>query len=247
MQINNPRIIHAGDYLSYLSPTIKQVESTTVCTKLRSESKIHFDSFTTAHLMPIIKITVTFRLCLILSTIMLCLTALANPLFPLLNLEATKVSTGEFWRLLTANLVHFGWAHTLMNVAALLLCALAFFTEYSLKKFSLLLLWCCAIVGVGIYCFNPEYSPYAGLSGAIHGLIVAGLLQTRAYPQWIRVIALGLVVAKLVQENSADYEATDLQALLPVVVAVESHLYGAIAGLAFSAIDWLLQRLKRKA
>lgn len=177
---------------------------------------------------------------------MLTLTALENPLLPLLSLDPAKVSTGEYWRLLTANLVHFGWLHTLMNAVALLLCVLAFFTEYSLKKFSLLLLWCCAIVGIGIYCFNPEYSPYAGLSGAIHGLIVAGLLQTRAYPIWIRVVALGLVIAKLVQENSADYEATDLQALLPVTVAVESHLYGAVAGLVFVATGWLLQRLKRK-
>lgn len=176
---------------------------------------------------------------------MLCLTALENPLFPLLSLEPTKVSTGEFWRLLTANLVHFGWMHTLMNAAALLLCVLAFFAGYSLKKLSLLLLWCSASVGIGIYCFNPEYSPYAGLSGAIHGLIVAGLLQTRAYPLWIRVIALGLVMAKLVQENSTGYEATDLQALLPVAVAVESHLYGALAGLVFAGIDYLIQRLKR--
>lgn len=196
--------------------------------------------------MPIIKITVTFKLCLILSAIMLCLTALDNPLFPLLSLEPTRVSAGEFWRLLTANLVHFGWIHTLMNAVALLLCTLAFFTDYSLKKFSLLLLWCCAGVGIGVYCFNPEYSPYAGLSGAIHGLIVAGLLLTHAYPMWIRVLALVLVIAKLVQENSAGYEATDLQALLPVAVAVESHLYGAVAGLVFSGVDWLLQRFKRK-
>lgn len=178
---------------------------------------------------------------------MLLLTAFENPLFPLLSLEPTRVSAGEFWRLLTANLVHFGWMHTLMNAAALLLCALAFFTEYSLKKFSLLLLWCCAGVGIGIYLFNPEYSPYAGLSGAIHGLIVTGLLITRAYPIWIRVVALGLVLAKLVQENSAGYEATDLQALLPVAVAVESHLYGAIAGLVFTGSDWLFQHFKRKA
>jgi rhomboid family GlyGly-CTERM serine protease len=193
-----------------------------------------------------INLTASFYLCITLSILMIFLTALENPLFPLLSLEAIKVSAGEYWRLLTANLVHFGWVHTLMNAAALLLCVLAFFTEYALKKFSLLLLWCCASVGVGIYLFNPEYSPYAGLSGAIHGLIVAGLLLTRVYPVWIRVIALGLVVAKLVQENSAGYEATDLQALLPVAVAVESHLYGAVAGLVFAVIAWLLQRFKRK-
>jgi hypothetical protein len=62
---------------------------------------------------------------------------------------------------------------------------------------------------------------------------------------WIRVMALGLVVVKLVQENSAGYEATDLQALLPVAVAVESHLYGAVAGFVFAGIVWFLQRLER--
>jgi rhomboid family GlyGly-CTERM serine protease len=133
-----------------------------------------------------------------------------------------------------------------MNAAALILCVLAFFSEDSPKKILILLLWCCASVGIGIYCFNPEYSPYAGLSGAIHGLIIAGLLQTRAYPGWVRAVGLGLVAAKLVQENTAGYEATDLQALLPVAVAVEAHLYGALAGLIFSGIDWLLQRVKRK-
>lgn len=185
-------------------------------------------------------------LCVLLSAVMFTLTGFQGSIFDELSLYPDKVSAGEAWRLLTANLVHFGWAHSLMNVAALVLCTLVFFTDISLKKFSLLLLWCGASVGVGIYFFNPEYSPYAGLSGAIHGLIVAGLLQTRAYPVWIRVVALVLVTAKLVQENSAGYEATDLQQLIPAAVAVESHLYGAIAGIVFVGGNWLIIRLKRK-
>ena len=183
--------------------------------------------------------------CFFLILLMLLLTAFEQRLFPLLSLEADNINQGEIWRLLTANFVHFGWIHTAMNSAALLLCVLAFFIDDSIKKFSYLLLWCCMSVGLGIYLFNPEYAPYAGLSGAIHGLIVAGLLQTRAYPPWIRVIALGLIAAKLLQENSTDYEATDLQALLPVAVAVESHLYGALAGLCYACIVWLKQRLNR--
>src|SRR6187402_592790 len=153
-----------------------------------------------------INTTPNLYLCIFLSILMLLLTALENPLFPLLSLEATKVANGELWRLLTANLVHFGWAHTLMNIAAFLLCSFTFFNDVRFKKYGLLLLWCCLAVGCGVFFFSPEYSPYAGLSGAIHGLIVAGLLQARAYPMWIRVISLGLVVAKLVQENSAGYE-----------------------------------------
>lgn len=185
-------------------------------------------------------------LCVLLGAAMFTLTGLQGSIFDELSLYSDKVSTGEIWRLITASLVHFGWAHTLMNVVALVLCVLAFFAEYSLKKFSLLLLWCCAGVGLGIYFFNPEYTPYAGLSGAIHGLIVVGLLQTRAYPLWIRAAALALVTAKLVQENSVGYEATDLQQLIPAAVAAESHLYGAIAGIIFVSGDWLTTRLNRK-
>src|SRR5688572_2292437 len=100
-----------------------------------------------------VKVPPNIYLGVFLSFLMLLLTAFENSLFPLLSLDAISISQGELWRLLTANLVHFGWAHTLMNAAALLLCTLAFFTTYSLKKFSFLLLWCGAMVGIGIYWF----------------------------------------------------------------------------------------------
>lgn len=173
-------------------------------------------------------------------------TLFQGSIFTSLALYADQVSTGQIWRILTANLVHFGWIHTLMNLAALLLCVLAFFMETSVRKFLFLLLWCCAAVGLGIYFFNPEYQPYAGLSGALHGLIVAGLIGAGAYPWWIRAAGLLLVTAKLLQENSAGYQATDLQQLIPAAVAVESHVYGAIAGLVFAVGDSLLRAMQKK-
>lgn len=191
-----------------------------------------------------LKITPTFISCIVLSLLMLLLTALDSRLFSHLSLEAAKISNGEYWRILTANFVHFGWAHTLMNIAAFLLCSLVFFSDANLKKYSLLILWCCLGVGVGVFFFSPEYSPYAGLSGAIHGLIVAGLIQTRAYPMWIKVGGLMLLTGKLIQENLPGYQATDLQELIPVAIAVESHVYGAIAGALFAGGDWLLTKLK---
>jgi rhomboid family GlyGly-CTERM serine protease len=184
-------------------------------------------------------------LCISLSALMLLLTAVDSALFPLLSLYADKVNQGEIWRLFTANLVHFGWVHTLMNIAALLLCCVALLNETSVKQFLALLLWCCLAVGLGVYLFNPEYEPYAGLSGALHGLIVAGLLQSRIYPFSVRALALVLVVAKLWNENSGDYEATDLQQLIPAAVAVESHLYGAIGGLVFGCGSLLWQLVYR--
>lgn len=183
---------------------------------------------------------------MILCSLMLLLTAFENPLFTLLSLNPNQVSTGEYWRILTANFVHFGWAHTLMNVAALLLCTLALLSEISLTKYLCLFLLCCLSVGLGIYWLNPQYHPYAGLSGAIHGLVFAGLIQTRAYPWWIKIGGLLLAIGKLVQENLPGYVATDLQQLIPAAVAVESHVYGAMAGAAFALGDELIQFMKRK-
>lgn len=183
--------------------------------------------------------------CIVLSLLMLVLTAMGSAPFDSLSLYADKTSQGEYWRILTANLVHFGWAHTLMNSAALVLCTMALLSELTLPKYVSLLLVCCLAVGLGIYCLNPEYQPYAGLSGAIHGLVVAGLIQTRAYPMWIKIVGLLLIMGKLIQENMPGYEATDLQQLIPVAVAVESHVYGAIAGAAFALADGLIQQKKR--
>lgn len=177
---------------------------------------------------------------------MLLLTVLDAHLFSSLSLDAEKVISGEYWRILTANFVHFGWAHTLMNVAAFVLCTAALLSEISPLKYLSLLLICCLTVGIGIYWFNPEYRPYAGLSGAIHGLIVAGLIQTRAYPLWIKIVGLLLIMGKLIQENLPGYTATDLQQLIPAAVAVESHMYGAIAGAVFALGDGLLQLKNRK-
>lgn len=197
--------------------------------------------------MPKLTITATCGLCLILSSVMLCFTALEAQLFPILSLDANNISKGEYWRILTANIVHFGWVHTLMNVAALLLCTIALLNELSPIKYLSLLLICCLAVGTSIYWFNPEYRPYAGLSGAIHGLIFAGLIQTRVYPMWIKIAGLLLIMGKLVQENLPGYEATDLQQLIPAAVAVESHVYGAIAGAAFALGDEFIQLIKRKS
>lgn len=173
---------------------------------------------------------------IVLSVTILTLTLFEPYVFTSLSLNPEKTGEGQYWRLLTANFVHFGWAHTLMNVAALMLCTLALLSEISPLKYLSLLLICCLTVGTGIYWFNPEYQPYAGLSGAIHGLIVAGILLTRDYPLWVRIVAGVILIGKLINENSGHYEANDLQMLIDVKIAVESHLYGAIGGLVAAVV-----------
>lgn len=187
---------------------------------------------------------INFILCIVLSVLMLCLTVFNSASLDALGLDATKVHAGELWRIITANFVHFGWAHTLMNIAAFLVCYYAFFSNSRQWQFIGLIILCCVFVGTGILYLNPYYAPYAGLSGAIHGLIAAGVLLNREYPLWIRWVAGLCLTGKVMYENSGYFEATDLQKLIDAQVAVESHLYGAIGGTTYALIEKIVSRMK---
>ena len=190
------------------------------------------------------KISPTEFFCIALSVLMLALTASGIPVFETLSLYPIKIQDGEVWRLLTANMVHFGWAHTLMNLAAFLLCCYAFFDRYPIQQFIFLLFVSFLSVGLGIFFLNPHYTPYAGLSGAIHGLVAAGILLTREYPTWVRGGAGILLVGKLAHENSGYFEATGLQKIIGTQIATESHLYGALGGLTYALIVTLVKKLR---
>lgn len=153
-----------------------------------------------------------------------------------LEFDRLRIAEGEWWRLLTGNLVHYGGYHLAMNLAALLVCGYLFFVRCSVWFYSGLLLFSGLCVGLGVYLGTPEFAYYRGLSGVLHGLITFGLLYSIRQTPWINGAGLVLVAGKLLHEQSETYQATDLQQLLPVPVVVDAHLYGAISGVIFAAL-----------
>jgi rhomboid family GlyGly-CTERM serine protease len=192
-----------------------------------------------------LKLSTNTYISLGISLLIVMLAALPNVFFSSLSLERNKVEQLEIWRILTSNFVHFGWPHSLMNLTAFLLCALALFNNFTAKQLLGLIVFCCLSVGVGVYYLNPEYGTYAGLSGAIHGFIVAGLMRNKRHPYWLNAILIALVFAKIIYEHQPDYQATQLQTLMPVPVAYDAHMYGAMAGLLFGLSHWLTIWTKR--
>ncbi len=160
--------------------------------------------------------------------------------FSQLSLIRSEVDRGEIWRLLSGNFVHFGWAHSLMNMAAFLIFAFALSPAFSTARYITLVIFCGAIVGICVYLFNPEYETYAGLSGAIHGFFVAGLVINKRHNAWINIPLIGALFGKVALEHYPIFQATHLQNLLPVAVAYDAHLYGALAGLVFGISDLLI-------
>ena len=185
----------------------------------------------------------SLKACFALIGLMLALALLSPWVFDALRLDKLQLSQGHYWQLLTANLVHYGWLHTSLNLLALLVAGYALLQDYSLLRLLLLVLGTTLAVGLGMWLLDKDYAQYAGFSGAMHGLVLAGIINTRAHPLWLRLAALAVVVFKLVEEQSPGYEPSALHAWLPVPVAVNAHVYGACAGaliaLGYEVIDRL--------
>lgn len=192
------------------------------------------------------KISATTSMSLLITASILIFAIFSDFSFPLLSLDRAKVDNGEIWRIFTSNFVHFGWPHTLMNLGGFLI-AMIILQGISLTQFSYLLVLACVCVGLGVYYLNPEYGVYAGLSGVIHGLIIAGFLLNKRHALWLNGIFIAVVFGKIIYEHQSNYQTTELQNLLPVPVAYDAHLYGAIAGLVFGMSLLLLDKLTKQS
>lgn len=164
---------------------------------------------------------------------------------PLMQFDRALINQGHWWRLLTGQLIHYGAYHLAMNIIALLLCGYLLLRQFTLKVYATLLAACISGVGLGLYYGNTDLQFYAGFSGVLHGLIVAGLILNWRDAPWIYALACLALLGKLLNEQGAGFDTS--HALLPVPVAVDAHLYGAASGLVFALIMLAVSRAQRRA
>lgn len=152
----------------------------------------------------------------------------------LLRYERPDITQGEVWRLLTGHFVHLGTSHLVMNLLALLGIWLIVGRNFEVREW--LVAGAIVIGGIdaGFWWLDSQLIWYVGLSGVLHGLLVAGLAAGwRVRPAESAVLA-GLLVAKLAFEQW--YGALPGSAATAGgAVVVNAHLYGALAGL----LAWL--------
>jgi len=154
----------------------------------------------------------------------------------LLRYQRDAIVAGQWWRLLTGNLVHLGWPHLCLNLAGLALVWLLFHRALSTAAWLTVTLVSSLAVGLGLLMFDPGLSWYVGLSGTLHGLFAAGLvasLNSNQRAEWLLVIVF---VAKLTWEQLMG-PTPGTAAIAGGNVIVDAHLYGALAG-ALTASLW---------
>jgi len=152
----------------------------------------------------------------------------------LLRYDRPAIADGEVWRLLSGHFVHLGYQHLALNLAGLALVWFLVGRRFGTRQWSLLATICIAVMSTAFWFLDADMHWYVGLSGLLHGLLVAGAMRGIPSLPWESVTICILVAAKLAYEQLVGpLPGSELAAGGAVVV--NSHLYGAAGG-ALSAI-----------
>ncbi len=167
---------------------------------------------------------------LLICLLMLLAETGGDALREVLRYAREPVAHGEFWRLLSGHLVHLGWAHFLMNAIALLLIWALVGERLSIRRWLLALLLIIVVIDAGFWFIDRQLVWYVGLSGVLHGVLLAGLLAGWSEHKTESLLLAALLAMKLVYEQIVG-PLPGSESTAGGAVVVNAHLYGAIGGL----------------
>lgn len=149
-----------------------------------------------------------------------------DPVRDALSYDRAGLSAGQWWRVLSAHVVHLDPNHALLNGMGVVLMWALFARDYSPLRWLAIYLFSSLCISVGLWLRDPAVTNYVGASGALHGVMTAGTLahlRRRDLDGWILAV---FIVVKLAYEQFAG--------ALPFSSSgntiVDAHLYGAVSG-----------------
>jgi rhomboid family GlyGly-CTERM serine protease len=157
-----------------------------------------------------------------------------------LRYERVAIAAGQWWRLVSAHLVHLDLRHTLLNGAGFALLWALFARDYRPGQWALILIAAVAGIDAGLWFLDAGVAWYVGASGVLHGAMAAGGLAALRRGEREGFILGVFLLGKIAYEQ--------LGGVLPfagaaIPVVVDAHLYGALGGLA--AALWMKPVAKR--
>ena len=171
------------------------------------------------------------------------LLALATPAALLALFEAGSwrydrelIEAGQWWRLFSGQFTHLGVSHLWLNLGAWFLMWVYARGTLSVPAWLCVMTLCMATTAAGLWLFSPEVSWYVGLSGMLHGVMIAIACALWRQRDPTALLALAAVTLKLLWERIVGpTPGTSNLAGGPVLVA--AHIYGAAGG---AALAWPL-------
>ncbi|MEX2496259.1 MAG: rhombosortase [Woeseia sp.] len=153
----------------------------------------------------------------------------------LLRYDRENIASGEWWRLLTGHFAHLGLSHLLLNAAGLVLIWFLVGGSYGLRAWLFISAVSIAVIDLGFWYLDPRLEWYVGMSGMLHGILAAGLVQLlRQAPVESTLLAVA-IAAKLVYEQIAG-PLPGSESSAGGSVVVDAHLYGATGGLVAAGL-----------
>jgi rhomboid family GlyGly-CTERM serine protease len=177
---------------------------------------------------------------LVIAVLCIALTLGGDSARELFRYDRVALADLELWRLASAHLVHLSVGHTALNVIALAIIAVLF--DSVLDSIDWIVAACLSALAIdlGLFAASPEVAWYVGLSGALHGIMVAGALTLAVARSRFGAIMLLLVIGKIAWEHFAGpVPFSELTSGGPVVT--DAHLYGAVGGAVAGAALYLIR------
>jgi rhomboid family GlyGly-CTERM serine protease len=149
-----------------------------------------------------------------------------------LRYERAGLEAGEWWRFLTAHIVHLDLEHAALNALGLVMMWALFARDYAPRQWLLILAAATVAIDAGLWLRDTQLAWYVGSSGVLHGVMAAGTLAHLRRGDLDGWILAAFIVGKLVYEQwtgALPFEGAS-------AVVVNAHLYGVIGGLAAAAV-----------
>lgn len=165
---------------------------------------------------------------------------------PPLQYQRSAIDDWQWWRLLTAHLVHLNLNHALLNVLGLWLLAFCLGQQRRPLHWLLAAVFIGLIIAGAIYVWQTNIRYYLGLSGVLHGLVVFGLLPLCQKGRAVGWIGLLLLTVKLYYEQVTPGSHSATEALIAAPVVSIAHLYGALGGALLGVLEVVAKAIKRR-
>jgi rhomboid family GlyGly-CTERM serine protease len=121
---------------------------------------------------------------------------------PLLIYDRTAVMQGEWWRIWTGHLVHFGWPHFVCDAGLFLILGRLIERVYPVISRTALVAMP-VVIAVTLYWLDPAMVRYGGLSAVNFGLLLflAGRGWQKNWVDWFWPAVLAIYVAEVILET----------------------------------------------
>jgi len=153
----------------------------------------------------------------------------------LLKYDRLAIEGGEVWRFVTAHFAHLSNSHLLLNMLGLFLTWLLVGRYHSAPQWIFITVVSLAFQSAGFWFLDTNMLWYVGMSGLLHGLMLAGAIKGIDTLRTESVILCGLVIAKLIYEQFVG-PLPGSESTSGGDVVVNAHLYGAIGGVTAAFI-----------